>query len=263
MNRTFRIYLTVVVIILLFSEKDGISCSLVYRPPTSFDSTEYIFTGKIVAHTGPLDSRDLIGHYRAIFVEPVDIVHVPGNPKNYYEIIPFSLGPGCELNTMSERSFREKYPIGTELRIVGRKAEHFDASVSPHIVRLEVSPYNNYDMSENIPDSSFLHSTHISIYDYSRTSNDSTESLSSRKLGSRYYYSYTGQHHFELRKDLFRLNQAVTDNEKAIIIRRITQMRTYPHYLIKKVVEEHGNSEMLKSLIPEGRRGSRSRIKRK
>ena len=60
------------------------SCTIGYTPPVKFDSTEYIFIGRIKDYTGPLYSDSLGRSFQGLIVEIVDPVYLPKSTSYNY-----------------------------------------------------------------------------------------------------------------------------------------------------------------------------------
>src|ERR1035441_3019846 len=65
------------ILILLFISSSAIPCTAVVSTPTKFDSTEYIFIGKVINYLGPLQPDSLHRDYNSLLVEIVDPIYLP------------------------------------------------------------------------------------------------------------------------------------------------------------------------------------------
>ena len=225
------------------------ACSMIYKPPTKFDSTEYIFIGKVIGYTGPLFSDTLKRSFQGLVVEITDPVYLPKSTSGVFKIIPYQLGPACELNTWEEKSFKQIYPIGTELRIVGEESVFIYQSSSSDSIILDVNPFNMFTLSVNFKEPIILFSTKKSIYDYRNACVDSNKSfrnnlsLYDSKDSDKLRLSFQNQYHYELRKDLYRLFVASSDLSKKEIIKRLFNFRFYSKKDFLKIINENINCE--------------------
>jgi len=233
MNSYFR-FITILVSIFILSQNISFACSILCPTPTKFDSSEYVFIGKVVDVIGPFEDEKKQGGYWGLLVEVKDPIYLPEKPNKYFEIIPFGLGTGCELMPISSRSLHNHFPIGSEVRIVGEKARHICDEVDSGNIRLEIDPFNCFELTFNFPNIKELNSTSSSEYDYSSLRKDDfCNSLREpyKKDLAMYSNSCLLQFDFELRKDLFRLENLHLDVDKAKIINRVMVVYQYSEFV--------------------------------
>ena len=240
--------------------KSIFACSMIYKPPVKFDSTEYIFIGRITDYTGPLFSDSLGRSFQGLVVEVIDPIYMPNTAYGKLRIVPYVLGAACELTTWDQKSFEQQYPPGTELRIVGRESVFIRNDDPLKNIILDISPYNMFTLSRNFKEPAILFSTKNSVYDYRYACIDSSKSFKS--LLSIYslsepedlYLSFQEQYHFELRKDLYRLSVAPSDAGKEEIIKRLFSFSSYSKKDFLEIISTNIKSEKIRneliSLMP-------------
>jgi len=75
------------IIILLFISDSAIPCTALVSTPTKFDSSEYIFIGRVINFLGPQQPDSLYRDYNSLLVEIIDPIYLPKTPLKYFEII--------------------------------------------------------------------------------------------------------------------------------------------------------------------------------
>lgn len=224
------------IIAFLYGIKDIYACTLIYSPPAKFDSSEYIFLGKVVDHvTSTSKNPQLI--YHGIEVQLLEEIYLPQKSNNNYEIYPLSLGSDCSTGPIDESDIEDYFPIGSEVRVVAKVTDIIFELADSSNIQLEVSPHNQFHLSLNIKELPFLISDKESQFSYEKTSQDSLRIIfencikSIDKSDTRKYKQINSsvlyQRDFELRKDLYWLSILDDDKSKARIIYRIINF----HYL--------------------------------
>jgi hypothetical protein len=201
--------------------------------PTKFDSTEYIFIGKIIGYVGPVLSDTLHQNFYGLLVEIIDPVYLPQTPRKYFEVFDYSLGSDCSLGGYDLKTVQIQHPLNIFIRVVAKDTKYLTNYTNPDNIRLDLNPFNNPYISVDYPDIPQLHSAHDSQYDYRYISEDSLANfLSSNKWitdknKDDYHNSYWWLGEFELRKDLCRLALSKNVDQKVEILKRLSY---YPHY---------------------------------
>src|SRR5215217_2446944 len=72
-------------------------CSLMIRPITRFDPSEYIFTGEVLGYVGPQQSKHVVGDAWGLLVSLGGSVHLPKTPAGHFEVFPYGLGADCSI----------------------------------------------------------------------------------------------------------------------------------------------------------------------
>src|ERR1035441_9688022 len=70
--------------ILFFISSSAIPCTIGGSTPTKFDSSEYIFIGRIIKYVGPFESDSLHQNFNGLLVEIVDPIYLPKVPMKYF-----------------------------------------------------------------------------------------------------------------------------------------------------------------------------------
>ena len=222
-----------------------------------FDPHEYIFLGKVIDYVGPIESDILqgiiisdrkrsSGSYCGLLVKLEEEIHVPIKPTGFFEVFPYQLGADCSLRPYPIESLKSDYPIGSELRIVGKHTNLIPYEIQEGNIRLDVSPNNQFNLSVNLPAPTWLHSTKESIFDYTldhylinqtvidSIANHYCDLLKIRTYDERMILSKSIWFlvDFEIRKDLYRLASTSNDTVKANIILR---MKNYSQFGPNKI----------------------------
>jgi hypothetical protein len=123
---------------------------------------------------------------------------------------------------MSEmKKVREFYPVGSQVSVVAKVATTFKDEPDNSLIRLETSIYNKGSIARNDLNES-LRTTAKTFYNYkSFVQRQSTTTAEDVVVVSNYYLP-----EFELRKDLFRIREAKSEEEKIKILERLV---FYPH----------------------------------
>ena len=238
--------------------KSIVPCTTIYKPPIKFDSTEYIFIGKVINYTEPLFSDSLGRSFQGLIVEIVEPVYLPKNPVGFIKVVPYVLGAACDLTTWDRKSFEQQYPVGTELRIVGKESVFIKNENPSDNIILDINPYNMFTLSMNFKEPAILFSTKSSIYDYRYVCIDSNKSffnklsLNDSNDSDKLRLSFQNQYHYELRKDLYRLS--IADSDKSEIIKRLFSFSSYSKKdfleIINSNIEDSTIKEELMLLMP-------------
>lgn len=204
-------------------------CTLAGKSATKFDPNEYVFIGKVIGYTDAvaydhkkangsvepvsstsLASRPLTDYVNyGLVVEATESVHMPSKATTF-EIFEYWLRADCLVTGVSKNHFRDKFPIGSEVRIVSRKAEFVAAGLNGY-TRLENKLDEDHSLTTNTLGDGTRATSANSIFDYStHTYVDGRDSLDKYLLPA-----------FELRKDLLRLSKSKTDEERRSILDRI------------------------------------------
>ncbi len=216
---------------ILFLRMSAYACSTIYVPPASFNPDEFIFIGEVAGYTGALYSDSLERSFQGLRILIKDFVYLPVKNPKVVDIIPYDLGPACELMSTDEKSLEYRYPPGTQLRIVGTKSVYIKNPLSD-IPILDINPFK-YTLSKSFVDPPVLYSTLSSVYDYRNSTQDSINSFKQKvshygeEWAQELVNSYAVLFHYELCKDLYRLANASSDEEKSNIITRLINFRSY------------------------------------
>jgi hypothetical protein len=139
------------------------------------------------------------------------------SPKlaSHYEVFPLSLSTYCSLESEAKQ-VRESYPVGSQVRVVAKEATSIKHNPASSIIRLETSIFNKGSISRNDL-STKLRTSAKTIFDYK--SFVITEYTTKEELAFR--DSNNSLPDFELRKDLFRLQESKSEENRTKILERL------------------------------------------
>lgn len=186
------------------------ACELTTAPPVSqFDATLYVFIGEVREVVGPVNSEQVVGNAWGIRVEPTQLIAAPAEIAETVDVFEFELSPGCEAIGLSAQQVSERFPPGSQLRVVARLSDRLGPAAAASGPRLEAGPFHAPSvLAVRHPDEPPLATLDPSEYEWR---------------------SYAGRVTFELVSGLSRLASAQNDAERAAILRRIgTGPLTHP-----------------------------------
>jgi hypothetical protein len=213
-------HLFLIVAFLLFTNH-VFGCSLITSPISDFDATHYIFIGEVieVIESVKYESQGIKADAVGLKIKVFENVYSP-KPASYFEVFPLRLTPSCGLMSDKEE-IRKHYPIGSQVRVVAKEATVFKNQPVNSIVRLETSIYNKGSIARNDLNEN-LRTTAKTVYDYkSFVEKQGTIVTEDALFDSNDYLPV-----FELRKDLFRLKESKSEDERTKILERLV---FYPH----------------------------------
>ncbi|MDQ4119935.1 MAG: hypothetical protein M3209_00525 [Acidobacteriota bacterium] len=164
-----------------------------------------------------------------------------------YQVFPLQLTASCGLQSYKDDELKERFPIGSEVRVVASIAERIENKSPDNIIRFETSVYNRGSISRNDL-SEKLRTSADRIYDYKDYDwRQPTTQEEWNLFGSQYYLQY-----FELMKDFLRLKKSKTENEKLSILERLVY---FPHYLdFETIVKRNVSSAKISAELIEKRK---------
>jgi len=245
----------VLITVFIFIPSPAKGCSIVVSTPIKFDSTEYIFIGKVIKYIGPFESDSLKKKFYGLLVEIVDPIYLPKTPAKYFEIIEYSLGSDCVLSSYDLKTLEIRYPVNSHIRVIAKDTKFLPNEIDPENIRLDLNPYNNPHISIDYPDITELHSSHDLKYDYRYMNEDSSKNflLSHKWITEKNKYEYLGSlgglGDFELRKDLYRLASLKDTTAKIEILKRLAYYRSYNQITAKKLVPRYIKNENIQKEI--------------
>ena len=193
-------------------------CSIVIRPVTKFDPSEYIFTGEVIGYVGPQQSEHISGDAWGLLVSLGGSVHLPKTPAGYFEVFSYGLGADCSVLGTPRDELVRRYPVGSKVKVIAQESK-LDVPGDGNI-RLVDSPGSNGlimkagEGEAGVPLES--------VYDYSRHNKDNTATPL-----------------FELRKDLLRLREEQTEEGKVAVLKRLMYFPPRSLFDFAQVVELH------------------------
>jgi len=193
-------------------------CSLMIQPVTKFDPSEYVFTGEVIGYVGPRQSEHVVGDAWGLLVSPAGSVHLPKTPAGYFEVFTYGLGADCSTLGPPRDELARSYPVGSMVKVIARES------------KLGVPGDGNIGLVDSAGGSGLVMKagegeaglSPESVYDYGRHREDSTAAPL-----------------FELRKDLLRLREAQTEEEKVAVLGRLMYFPPRTIFDYAKVVELH------------------------
>jgi len=195
---------------------------LFIAPVSHFDTAHYIFIGEIVEviKNVKYESRGVKGEAVGFKVKVSENIYSQKQAA-YFEVFPLHLTPSCGLSSYT-KELLEQFSVGSRVRVVAKETTVFkNSSGENSITRLDTSIYNHGSFSKNDV-SANLQTSAKSIYDYSSfTAKQRKTAADDALVASNYYLP-----EFELRKDLLRLKEAKSEDEKIKIVERLV---FYPH----------------------------------
>lgn len=181
---------------------------------------EYVFIGEVVEIVPVAAKRSsdaLSTNVEGLKIKVISNIHSVTQAA-YYEVVPLQRWPDCVLRGSAD--LRWSFPIGSKLRIVGKKAVVYASTDSADkLVRVEVG---DFDTTIGHNDSPGFESTAESTYDYKTFSAKNPSTDAERQA---YQANYTLLP-FELQKDLARLVKTKTQKHKIDILERLVY---YPY----------------------------------
>lgn len=214
-------YLFPTIAFLLFTNSI-LGCKLGIQRTSDFDTTHYIFIGEVVEviESVKYESQGIKTDAVGLKIKVSENVYSP-KPASFFEVFPLHLTPSCGLRS-DIKEIREHYPIGSQVRVVAKEATVFKYQpAESSTIRLETSIYNSGSIARN--DLSInLRTSSKSIYDYSSFVERQRTTPAEDSLHDSNYYLPQ----FEMQKDLLRLKETKSEDEKTKILERLV---FYPH----------------------------------
>lgn len=206
----------------LFFTTNVFGCKLGISPTSDFDTAHYIFIGEVVEvlESVKYESQGIKTDAVGLKIKVSENVYSP-KPTTFFEVFPLRLTPSCGLRS-DGKEIREHYPIGSQVRVIAKEATVFKYQpAESSIIRLETSIYNKGSIARNdLSDN--LRTSAKSFYDYSSfVERQRTTPVEDALHDSNYYLP-----EFELQKDLFRLKETKSEDERTKILERLV---FYPH----------------------------------
>ena len=231
---------------LIFVNQFVYGCTLKPTPLTDFDQSEYIFIGEVTGYANQLDFNreqnhtDTQPNYERKFsqasgliVKVKEFVNLPKMPKAHFEVFPFHVGSICETLGLTKSEIEKYYPLNSEVLIIAKEATIFPHILSDGNFRLEEKKGANNFVVLNLDKNNQKLTSIETVFDYK------TDATNKNHFASR----------FEMRKDLLRLKNAVTQKDREEIANRI--LYSYKSYrfvdlyaVFKKYITNPGTEEL-------------------
>jgi hypothetical protein len=213
-------YLFLTVTFLLFTNY-ALGCKLAIDRTSNFDTAHYIFIGEVVEILESViyESEGIKTDAVGLKIKVSENVYSPKSAA-YFEVFPLRLTASCGLSS-DAKQVRAHYPVGSQVRVVAKEATVFKNQPVNSIIRLETSIYNRGSIARNDLNES-LQTSAKTVYDYKGfVARQRTTAAEDALHDSNYYLP-----EFELRKDLFRLKETKSEDERTKILERLV---FYPH----------------------------------
>lgn len=226
--------------------KQAFACSLNEFVPFKFNSNEYVFFGKVIGYSDKAET--LIESYNrkipftgyGIIVKIESLVNLPQNHE-LIEVFPTGVrDTACTPQGADLESLKKNFPINTNVRVIGQTNKNLLGNTPNLIPRIQVAGGNQGQLFNNLKKNIPL-TTVDSVFDYR---------LSQPLYGSKYSTAQTFVWLFEIRKDLKRLQEAKSENEKYLILKRLAyaydNYQDFGNLLKENVSDKQKQKELLK-----------------
>ncbi|HEX8493619.1 MAG TPA: hypothetical protein VF658_12300 [Pyrinomonadaceae bacterium] len=197
----------------------SLSCSLAIPPIKEFDPAEYIFTGEVIGFAGPFESKKFHQKAWGLKVKVEEKIYLPRTPASYFEVFPFVSWSDCSTAGTSIEELVKYFPIGSKVKVIAKAAKLLPNKLLDGNIRLEDSPRNSGNISRNYYEDGRQMTDAEAVFDYQSykivTADDYVRDFMP------FVTAYSLLPEFELRKDLFRLRNAKTEDVKIKILERL------------------------------------------
>ena len=243
--------LTCTFAICLLSLKVAFGCAtIIVTPLTSFDSSEYIFIGEVFAVAEPITSERFHGEAWGLKIRVKDSVNLPKSPASHFVVVPFDLASDCRDLGQSEKELLRFFPVGSEVRVIAKESKYAKRLMPDGNIRLEVLPDNLGLIARNYSDAGQTLTSVGSRFEYKEYEEINPCGISGNDRPD--YEAKTSVPDFEFRKDLLRLKNASSENEKVEILERLLY---FPgSYEYDDIVAQHVKDRKVKKRLSEERK---------
>lgn len=213
-----------VLIFVLFFSSIIFACKIVRmepQPVAAFDHRSYIFVGEVIGYTETIKSGNetdrpraqdykFYGEGRGLKIKPLEVVNLPNESKDYFELFIFGVTPWC-----APKLTDAVYPVGTKLRIISTEATLLPNRSAENKIRLE---NRIFDPLSAVRDTDLYVTTAASIFDYKTWKTLLPEILKSKIAEVSSFKDFM---FVEIVKDLQRLEKAKSKKERKEILERL------------------------------------------
>lgn len=207
------------IIIFLFIGNYAFGCSLALKRISDFDIEHYIFIGEVVEVIK--QNKPKTDENKALPIGlKIKVVENVFSPKqsSFYEVYPLRIQPDCSL-TGDIKDLSERFPVGSQVRLIAKEvkeAKILRDQTANSVIQLETSIFNKGSIARN--DLSDINRTSAkSFYDYGSFVPMQAKSAAEYLLAE----SISLLPEFELRKDLLRLKELKSEDERIKILERL------------------------------------------
>ena len=204
-------------LLMLLVARIALGCTMHRTPVTQFDSEEYVLAGEVVGFIGPQNLKGVDGEAWGVLVKADASVNSPKTP-HLFEVFEFQLMADCSLLGMSYERLSNEYRLGAKVLVIAKESK-FDVP-GPGNVRLVIAPATNGLLSPigSLEDQF----SPTSVYDYRAHTK-----------------APVVRHIFEIRKDLLRLREATSEEEKEGVLRRLVYFPDTRFLEFEEIVRLH------------------------
>ena len=235
----------------LFVSDAVMGCKIAVRPPNDIDTTKHVFIGEVIGYveakySKPESETGIKGNAFGLNIKVKENIYSSFSASSYH-VFPLKLTAFCGLESYKDDELQEKFPIGSEVRVIASIAERVESNTADNVVRLEASIRNSGSVSRNDL-SEKLKTSDDRIYDY--------KNYDWRKPVTQEDYDLLALQYslpnFELLKDFLRLKKSKTENEKLSILERLIY---FPQYLdFETIVKRNVTSAKISAELIEKRK---------
>lgn len=204
------------IIIFLFIGNSAFGCSLALKRISDFDIGHYIFIGEVVEVIK--QNKPKTDENKALPIGlKIKVVENVFSPKqsSFYEVYQLDIQADCSL-AVNTKELNERFPVGSQVRVIAKEATVLREQTTNSVIQLETSVFNKGSIARN--DLSDIHRTSAkSFYDYRSFVPMKAKSPAEYLLSE----SISLLPEFELRKDLLRLKESKSEDERIKILERL------------------------------------------
>lgn len=190
------------------------------NPIKKFDDTEYIFSGKVIGYTPTVDftttaipSKKVTRKNVGLIIKIEERVYIPQTPEKYFEVFDYNTDSDCSPLGIDKDVMERKFPLNSEVRVIAKAASLLSGSLANGNIRLEICPNDRGSISLN--NQNYIDSVRRASkgFDY--------QSLKNLKYPDSLVADY------EMRRDLFRLENSSSPEERSKILERLLYFPRY------------------------------------
>ena len=212
----FRAFSTIsIALVIIVCTHPALACLTPGSLIGGFDRDSYVFLGKVKGYTAPATIQGSPSKFFGLKVKATDLVFPTGGPDEYI-VFPMRMMADCTRGGFGIDELKATYPIGSEIRVIGRTAKKIEVSSTEQVV-LEAGFQNHTSVSLNPLDESKGRSSISTEFDYSLATDKFLDSRAER-------FHYVA---FEVQKDLVRLERAKSDAERQSVLNRLKKAPDY------------------------------------
>ncbi len=223
------------------------ACSFNEFIPFNFNSNEYVFFGKVVGYTDRVETliennnRKITFNGYGVLVKVESSVYLPKDIERIEVFVTVVSDTACTPKGLNLDDLEKDFPINTDVRVIGQENKSLLGNNPNSIVRIQVSGGNQGQLFKNLNKKGIELTTTESIFNYK---------LSRPLYDTKFTIAENFVWLFELRKDLKRLKQAKSEDEKYLILKRLAyaydNYLDYGNLLKEKLSDKQKQKELLR-----------------